>query len=61
LKDMPNLVDFRIIYDPLDVDDPSKGPLDEVIRFVFDPEPMAICCDWYLQRLSFPTPYAMAI
>ena len=61
LKDMPNLVDFRIIYDLL-VGDPSNSErLSEVIRFVFDPEPMAIWRDWYLQRLSFPTPYAMAI
>ena len=36
LKDMPNLVDFRIIYDV--EGDPSEGLLSEAIRFVFDPE-----------------------
>jgi hypothetical protein len=32
LKNMPNLVDIRIIYDALD--DPSEGRLSEALRFV---------------------------
>jgi len=36
LKNMPNLVDFRIIYKALD--NPSEGRLSKALRFVFDPE-----------------------
>jgi len=32
LKNMPNLVDFRIIYDALAVDDPSEGRLSKALR-----------------------------
>ena len=58
LKHMPNLVDFRIIYDS--ENDPSEGRLSEAIRFVFDPELKAIWRDRYLQARSFTTPYSMA-
>ena len=58
LKDMPNLVDFRIIYDI--ENDPSEGRLSEAIRFVFDPDLTAIWRDSYLQARSSTTPYAMA-
>ena len=36
LKDMPNLVDFRIIYS--DLSEHSEGQLSKAIRFVFLPE-----------------------
>ena len=48
LKDMPNLVDFRIMYGGFS--DPSEGRLSEVIRFVFHPELKAIWHDWYSYR-----------